>query len=502
MLVTTLTMKNKTSLSEQTFYLVLGRCLAFSLALLHPIILVRIFTKDEYGSYRQLLLIFSTIYPLGEMGITQGLFYFLPREPGKKDAVITQTLFFVVSLSTVLCGFLLIFKSAIASAFHNMEITPYIPLLGVYIFLMINSSFLETSMIAESRIKLASVVILVSQAIQSGAIIITAFLTRDILFVFYALILFSGVRFVFQCLYLVKTYRLSMKTIELGFWKRQLAYSIPIGLSNVAWLLQEKLHSYFISFLFNAKMFAIYFIGTYNLPFVGIIAASVSNVMMPELSRCEKKGQKIEILRIWNNAIRKMNLVFFPIFVFFSLMADDFIAALFTINYTESVPIFRISLLAILISGINTGAVLNAYAETKYLMKIAFLRLPVAIITLYIFTSIWGVLGTISGNVVVIISFRFLVLAKVSKVMNVPFCKIIEWKKNARILLVAIASGIPSILIKNFTTFQPIVLLVITFLLYITCYGLFSITFGILSRQEIMDFKKYLLDKLDIGKAT
>ena len=195
-------------------------------------------------------------------------------------------------------------------------------------------------------------------------------------------------------------------------------------------------------------------------------------------------------------------MFFFPIFVFFSLMADDFIAALFTINYTESVPIFRISLLAIIISGINTGAVLNAYAETKYLMKIAFLRIPVAIIILYIFTSTWGVLGTISGNVVVIISFRFLVLAKVSKVIDVPFRKIIEWNKNARIFLVAIVSGIPSILIKNFTTFQPIVLLVITFSLYITCYGLFSIPFGILSRQEIMDLKKYILVKLDIGKAT
>ena len=278
-------MENKTSLTEQSFYLILGRCLAFSLAFLHPIILVRIFSKDEYGLFRQLLLIFSTIYPLGQMGITQGLFYFLPREPEKKDAVITQTLFFVVALSVLLCGLLFIFKSAIASAFHNVEMTQYIPLLGTYLFLMINSSFFETSMIAESKTKLASVVILVSQAIQSSAIIFTAFLTRDILFVFYALTLFSGIRFVFQGLYLVRTYRLSMKKIELGFWKRQLAYSIPIGISNVAWLLQEKLHSYFISFLFNTKMFAIYFIGSFNLPFVGIIAASVSNVMIPELSR-------------------------------------------------------------------------------------------------------------------------------------------------------------------------------------------------------------------------
>ncbi len=490
------------SLTHQTAYLALARCLAFALQFMHPIILVRVFTKVEYGLYGQLLLICATLIPLAQMGMSHGLYYFVPREPEKKAAVITQTLLFVVGLSTLFVGLLLVFRSSIATAFHNSEMTGYLLPLGLYAFFMMSSSFLEASMIAEDRARLASFVIVGSQAAHSATVISVALSTNDIGYILYALVLFSFTRFVFQGVYLGRKYDLSVRKIEPRFWKRQLAYSIPIGLDNVSWLFQGKLHRYIVSFLFNAKMFAVYSIGSFNLPIVTIITASTGNVLTKELSRYQKRGHSDEILRIWNSAIRKMNLFLFPVFVFFFLMAEDFIIALFTANYQESITIFRISLLTILTSSINTGAILNAYAETRYLMKIAFLRLPVSLLILYVFTNVWGVMGAISANVLIVVSFTFFILTKVVKVLRVPFREIIQWKVNMRILLVAILSGFLLVAARTFLTINPLILLTITFPSYVLCYGLMSVALGTVSGQETMQFQQYFLDKLQRHKVT
>ena len=173
-------MKNKTSLTKQSFFLVIGRSIAYLISILLPIILVRIFTKSEYGLYRQIFLIFNTLLPFGQMGVAQSLYYFLPRNPEKKNILMMQTFIFVLITGIlVLCG-LLIFKSSIAAVFHNEEMIKYIPLLGLYSFFMIGSSFLEISMIAEGEAKLASLTFALSQICNSGILILS--------------VVFSGVR--------------------------------------------------------------------------------------------------------------------------------------------------------------------------------------------------------------------------------------------------------------------------------------------------------------------
>lgn len=493
-------MSSRKSLTEQAMYLIAGRCFAQVLTLLHPIILVRMFTIDEYGLYRQLLLIYATLLPFGQMGVTQGLYYFLPREPEKRDAVIIQTLVFVVILGSVVLGGLLLFQSSIAAVFHNAEMAQYLPLLAIHTFLMISSSFLETSMVAEGRSKLAAVVTVLSQLFHSTVLISAALFSKDILFIFYALVVFSGARFVFQSIYFHKKYSLSIKRFDFRFLKRQLAYSIPIGLGNVSWLLQTKLHNYFVSFFFNPSMFALYSIGTFNIPIVGIITSSAANVMTPELSRCQKEGRRSDILKIWNNAIRKMNLLILPTFIFFEVMAPEFIRALFTESYVASAPIFRISLLGLLIAGINTGAILSAHAETKYLMRIAFLRISVAIPILYIFTSIWGVLGAISADIVTSLSFRLLVLTKVASVLEISFWKIIQWKINAKIFWISAIPGLLLFFLKDILSVPPLVCLITAFLLYFSCYGLLVSALGVISKNERVVLKDYILQKLGLSK--
>lgn len=485
-------MSNKQSLTQQSFFLIIGRTLAYLLNMGLPICLVRIFTQSEYGLYKQLFLLFNTLLPLGQLGIAQSLYYFLPRYPEKKNALMTQTFIFILVTSILCGGGLLFFRESIAQAFHNKQMLQYLPLLAFYSFFMISSSFLEISMIAEGNAKLASITFVMSQIVNTSLLLLFAITTQNLLYVMYGAILFSMIRFIIQIVYLLKKYKISLKNIDLLFWKRQFSYSIPIGLGNISWLIQIKLHQYFVSYFFDARMFAIYSIGCFKLPILGIITSSVSNVMVPSISKYQKEGNREQIIQIWKNAVRKMNFFFFPTLIFFFIIANDFIVVLFTSNYSESVSIFRVGLFAILISGLNPGAILQGYAKTRFIMKIAFFRLPVTAIILYSFIKKWGVLGAVTGDVAIMFLFRFILLIKAKKVLKSSLLDLLDIKNNGKIFIIALIAGIPIYYIQTFWDVYPIIRLTTSGLVYLITYCTLSLLFKCVPIYEAQKMWRFI----------
>src|SRR5687768_18513273 len=61
-----------------------GRTVGFAAAFLIPVALARILDQAEFGTYKQLFLIAGTLYGMGQLGMAESLFYFLPRA-GSRD---------------------------------------------------------------------------------------------------------------------------------------------------------------------------------------------------------------------------------------------------------------------------------------------------------------------------------------------------------------------------------------------------------------------------------
>jgi O-antigen/teichoic acid export membrane protein len=493
-------MRRGKSLTEQAAVLFVGHVLALLIGVAVPMVLVRIFPQEQYGLYQQLFLIFTTLLPFGQMGVTQGLYYFLPREPEKKDAVVAQTFLFVI-MTGAFCSFgLLLFRTRIATFMNSPEMVQYLPIVSLFVFFMIVSSFMETLMIAEGQARLSSIVRVCSELFRSLAVILTAFVTRNILSVFMALTCFSLLRCLFQGWYLFGRYRMFTGGIDFVFWKRQLSYSIPIGMGNVAWLVQMRMHSFFVTFLVAPAVYAIYAVGTYNLPFVSLISSSVSSVMVPELARCQKDGDTTRVLSVWAGSLRKMNLIFFPLFTFFFIIAHDFIVLLFTEQYVGSVSIFRISLFGILISGINTGAILNAYAETRYQMWMALIKIPVVLVVLYFLTRAWGIHGAVAADVLVSVSLRFVELFKVTKVMDVSFWSLLRPGENLRIMAAAFFAVIPVITVQYYLAMSPFFMLMLNAVIFLLSFSIAGFGLKIVTRSEIDSLKGAILPRFCSGK--
>src|SRR5688500_4104774 len=56
-----------------------GVAIAFAI----PLVLARTFDQAEFGTYKQLFLIYATLFGLAQLGMAESLYYFVPRESSK-----------------------------------------------------------------------------------------------------------------------------------------------------------------------------------------------------------------------------------------------------------------------------------------------------------------------------------------------------------------------------------------------------------------------------------
>lgn len=68
--------------------------------LVASIVLARLFTKEDYGTYKQSILVFRFVAPLLMLGLPQAIYYFMPNEPDKQRNILANnmTALFVMAL--------------------------------------------------------------------------------------------------------------------------------------------------------------------------------------------------------------------------------------------------------------------------------------------------------------------------------------------------------------------------------------------------------------------
>ena len=67
--------------SGPALWLVAGRGVGFVATFAVPLVLVRLFDQATFGTYKQLFLIYGTLFGLAQLGVAESLYYFVPRRP-------------------------------------------------------------------------------------------------------------------------------------------------------------------------------------------------------------------------------------------------------------------------------------------------------------------------------------------------------------------------------------------------------------------------------------
>ncbi|MGV3592757.1 MAG: hypothetical protein ACO1PZ_13805, partial [Gammaproteobacteria bacterium] len=69
-----------------------GRALGFVAGFVVPLVLARAFGQAEFGTYKQLFLLYGTLFAVAQVGMAESLYYFLPSETERKGNYVVNVL--------------------------------------------------------------------------------------------------------------------------------------------------------------------------------------------------------------------------------------------------------------------------------------------------------------------------------------------------------------------------------------------------------------------------
>lgn len=393
--------ENKTSLTAQAAWILIAKIVSFALAIALPLLLARRLNQTDFGLYKQVFLVLTTANALLPFGFGMSAYYFLPREPGRRGSLVLNILIFNAIVGFLAGSVLFLFPDALAWLFGDEVMREFAPVLGIAIAFWIFSTFLETLVIANNEPRLAMIFIVFSQLSKAVFFLAAAVFYGTVLSLIWAAVAQAILQTAVLFLYANQRFPGFWRVFDFPLFRRQFVYTLPFGLSGWLYTGQTDAHNYFVSRRFTPADFAVYSVGCFELPLIGILAESVSSVLIPLMSRLSATNDKREIIETSARVTRKLALVYFPLYAFLFVTADVFITTLFTANYAASVPIFRLNLTLLPFAILVLDPVTRAFQEIGYFL----LRLRIALFVLMM-PALWYAttnFGLLETSVVVVV---------------------------------------------------------------------------------------------------
>jgi O-antigen/teichoic acid export membrane protein len=435
------------SVFKPAFMLMSGRALGFVAAFATPVVLVRVFDQTEFGTYKQLFLLYTTLYGIAQLGMAESLYYFLPTSPAQRGSFILNSLL-ALGLAGLACLAVLWGGAGwLGRWFHNPGLPPYVPLVGAFLLLMLMAAVFEIVMITRRHHLFAFGAYALSDLIRASLFIVPALVFHSLSAVFLGAVAFAALRLSTVLVYLKREFP-RRPPFDWRLMKRHLAYAMPFALAVSLESAQTNLHMYVVSSYFTTATFAIYSVGCLQVPLVDFLMTSTSSVMMVQMGEDLREGRRDAARELWLDTTRKLAMVFACLVGGLIVTAHQLIVLLFTSNYAASAPLFSVWTLSMLFAAIMTDSVLRVHADTRFLILLNIIRLTVVAIAIGLFLRWFGLMGAVLVTLLSTLTAKGVGIARVRKLLGCSFGQVLPWKGLASILAITATAMLPAVLLK------------------------------------------------------
>jgi len=276
------------------------------------------------------------------------------------------------------------------------------------------------------------------------------------------------------------------RRLDLGLLRHQLAYAVPLGLAGILYTVQTDLHSFFVSNRLGAAAFAIYAIGTIQLPLTNLLQEATNAVLIPRVSYLQHLNETREIVLLIARATRKLAAAYFPIFAILTVTANELIAFMFTRRLLPSVPIFRINLILLLVSILLQDPLFRAYVEQRFFL----IRLRIALCVLltaglWFGTTHFGLVGAITAVVLVTVIEKIVMAVRFGRILGVGRKDLALLKDIGKLALAAAAAALIVAVVRLWMLdAKPLVILIVCGIVFSLVYLCAVWLGGILTPEE------------------
>ncbi len=450
-----------------TALLVGGRLVGSAATVAMPIVLARVFGPHEFGTYKQLFLVYTTLLLIAPMGMAESLFYFVPRAPRTAGGHVANSLLVLTLAGLAALALLVGGGRPLAEWLNNPDLLQHTALLGLFLGLTVASSFLEIVMVSRGKYLSAACSHGGFDLLRAAAFILPAVWFRRLDAVLMGAIAFALLRLLVALAWSLAEFRSGFRPSYRPLVE-QLSYAIPFGGAALLEIVQSTFHQYAVAHRFDAATFALYSVGCLQVPVVDLIAGSAGNVLMVRMG--EAPG-KVETTRaLWLDTTSQLAFVLFPLVALLLVTGPDLIVLLYTNSYAASAPIFRISCLSILFMALQTDAVLRAHAQTRFLLVMNGIRLALIAALIGPCLSALHLLGGAVAMVGAAAVAKGIALVRVRRLMGTPVCELLPWRRLALTALASALACLPALAVRSTMEAASLGLLAATGLTYLVSY--------------------------------
>lgn len=491
-------MAKETNNTIQAFWISLGSLFAFGFGIVSSMILSRYFPKEDYGTYKQVLYVYSTLLSVFTLGLPKAFSYFLPRTPINQAKNLIKkitNLFFLLggSFSVVL----FIFSPQIAVILKNPDLELALKIFSPVPFFMLPTMGLEGILATYRRTQFMAVYTVLNNVLK-------------LLFVALPVILFKGgyiqaiIGFTiasFIC-FVVALYLKYLPVKNAGNEHCPISYSeifrfsLPLMYASLWGIIISSADQFFISRYFGAAVFAEFSNGALELPFVGMVIGATSTVLAPLFSKQIYKSAdpRKDIFPIWLSVFEKTAKIIYPLVIYFWFFADIVMMVLYGEKYIDSGIYFRIKLISNLFTLITYAPLIIAMGATKFYANVMMFGAIIVVLLEYISILLFNSPYMITAiSVICQIGRIFVFLTFIARFFKVKVYDLFPLKLLMKILFPSI--GILLLLKYIFTELllmNNLLVLSITFITYIALFGIWAY----FSKIEYLSIIKPLIIKI------
>lgn len=365
-------MNNKDSNFNQALWLGIGQLLTFAISFVTAPILARYFDKVEYGTYKQILYVYASLQGVFTMGLPMVFAYFIPKlNKGQQKTLVNKLTYVFVFIGFIFSLTLYLSSDLIAKLLNNQELSVGLKIFSPFPLFTLPAMGVEGIYTAIRRTKSIAIYHIFSKAMMFLCIVlpVTCFNTG-----YKEAIIGWGIASFLT--FLIAMYMKKKPYVDVdaekisNMYKDIFSYSLPLVGSFMAGFFITSADQFFVSRYFGTQEFAIFSNGCFNIPIIGMIAASCKSILLPLFSKAATNNKFDDILVTYSNSVNKSATLILPVILFCICFSTEIISVIFGEEYSVSGRYFRVFIIRDIFEIFPYFAVLMGLGYTKFYMNI------------------------------------------------------------------------------------------------------------------------------------
>lgn len=469
--------------SQQAVWVGISTLSSFIVGIASSVILSRYFSKEEYGTYRQIIYIYNTFLTLFAAGLPGAYAYFLPKVSRSEGKGVINRLTKLFVILGIVFSFCLFFSSGyVAELLRNPALERGLKLFSFIPLLLMPTLGIKGVYTAIRKTQILAVYTTVTRLGMLAFIVLPVIIFKGSYETAIIGWIFSSILTLILAIHLkYKPFKGEKAKVDSITSKKIMEYSLPIMVASLSGVVIKSADQFFISRYYGTETFADFSNGFIPLPFIPLIVGSMHAIFVPLFSSLiEKENGSAQIAKYWESGVNKAVILLFPLLVFFIFYAKEVVLLLYGPLYDKSYIYFRLAMVVNFSMPFVFYSILLAAGRTKLYAKI---HIVYAII-------IWGAGFIVCKNstspyyyvafsVVLAVISKWVGLLFASKIIKGRLIRRIDFSSVARLLVICSVIGLLcKISIKYFVQELWVFLLIsgiIYFGLLILCDNLFKL---------------------------